>query len=132
MTKEECKIETSKAIMEMRNHIAELEKENAELRYQLNKNPCVKTPEWYCSDCLKENAELQEQNRKLLESCEGATMMYEDLIKAKEIIRLLLHALKNKGSDYTFALENTHPVLAEAEKFLKHQGGNYGNIKRTN
>ena len=32
MTKEECEIETSKAIMEMRNHIAELEKENAELK----------------------------------------------------------------------------------------------------
>ena len=32
MTKEECEIETSKAIMEMRNRIAELEKENAELK----------------------------------------------------------------------------------------------------
>ena len=32
MTKEECEIETSKAIMEMRNQIAEREKENAELR----------------------------------------------------------------------------------------------------
>ena len=126
------KIDYKESLLNVQKYIAELEKENAELRYQLNKNPCVKTPEWYCSDCLKENAELQEQNRKLLESCEGATMMYEDLIKAKEIIRLLLHALKNKGSDYTFALENTHPVLAEAEKFLKHQGGNYGNIKRTN
>ena len=31
MTKEECEIETSKAIMEMRSCIAELEKENAEL-----------------------------------------------------------------------------------------------------
>ena len=31
MTKEECEIETSKAIMEMRSRIAELEKENAEL-----------------------------------------------------------------------------------------------------
>ena len=32
MTKEECEIETSKATMEMRNQIAELEKENAELK----------------------------------------------------------------------------------------------------
>ena len=31
-TKEDCEIETSKAIMEMRNHIAELENENAELK----------------------------------------------------------------------------------------------------
>ena len=32
MTKDECEIETSKAIMEMRTNIAELEKENAELK----------------------------------------------------------------------------------------------------
>ena len=32
MTKEECEIETSKAIMEMRNRIAKLEKENSELQ----------------------------------------------------------------------------------------------------
>jgi hypothetical protein len=32
MTKEECEIETSKAIMEMRKHISELEKENAGLK----------------------------------------------------------------------------------------------------
>ena len=31
MTKEECEIETSKAIMEMRSRIAELEKEKCEL-----------------------------------------------------------------------------------------------------
>lgn len=37
MTKEECEIETSKAIMEMRNQIAELEKENAELKEKLDK-----------------------------------------------------------------------------------------------
>ena len=37
MTKEECEIETSKAIMEMRTNIAELEKENAELKEKLDK-----------------------------------------------------------------------------------------------
>ena len=31
MTKDECEIKTSKAIMEMRNQIAELEKEKCEL-----------------------------------------------------------------------------------------------------
>ena len=35
----------------------------------------------------KENAELKEQNKKLLESCEGATMMYKDLCKAKELLK---------------------------------------------
>ena len=44
MTKEECEIETSKAIMEMRNQIAELEKENAELKEQIEKMKC-------CENC---------------------------------------------------------------------------------
>ena len=44
MTKDECEIETSKAIMEMRNQIAELEKENAELREQIEKMKC-------CENC---------------------------------------------------------------------------------
>lgn len=43
----------------------------------------------------------------------------KQLTKAKEIIKLLLHSLKNEGADYTFALENTHPALTEAEQFLK-------------
>lgn len=34
MTDKECEIETSKAIMEMRNHIAELKEENEELKEQ--------------------------------------------------------------------------------------------------
>ena len=37
MTKEELEIETSKAIMEMRSRIVELEKENAELKEKLYK-----------------------------------------------------------------------------------------------
>ena len=40
MTKEECEIETSKAIMEMRSRIVELEKENAELKE--NEEICFK------------------------------------------------------------------------------------------
>jgi hypothetical protein len=37
----------------------------------------------------KENAELKNRNQEILESCEGATMMYKDLCKAKEIIKTL-------------------------------------------
>ena len=44
MTKEECEIETSKAIMEMKSHIEKLEKENAELDCQRNRNK-------YCYSC---------------------------------------------------------------------------------
>lgn len=53
MTKEECEIETSKAIMEMRSHIAELEKENAELQEKISiLLSCKNCPEnkggWVC------------------------------------------------------------------------------------
>ena len=67
----------------------------------------------------KENAGLKNRNQELLESCEGATMMYKDLQKSKEIIKKLLHTLENKDSEYTFALKPTHPVLVEAEQFIK-------------
>ena len=50
MTKDECEIETSKAIMEMRNQIAELEKENAELKElkeQIEKMKCCENCRYY-------------------------------------------------------------------------------------
>lgn len=62
----------------------------------------------------KENAELKEQNRKLLESCEGATMMYKDLCKAKEIIKKYLSI--GVGGKIT---QNYLDVTKEAEHFLK-------------
>lgn len=69
----------------------------------------------------KENTDLKNRNQELLGSCEGATMMYKDLQKAKEIIKKILHTLENKDSEYTFALKPTHPVLVEAEQFLKEE-----------
>lgn len=45
----------------------------------------------------------------------------EQLSKAKEIIKKLLHTLENKDSEYTFALKPTHPVLVEAEQFIKEE-----------
>jgi predicted nuclease with TOPRIM domain len=62
----------------------------------------------------KENAELKEQNRKLLESCEGATMMYKDLCKAKEIIKKYLSI--GVGGKIT---QNYLDVTKEAEQFLR-------------
>ena len=41
--------------------------------------------------------DLQEENRSLLESCEGATMMYKDLCEATKLIVWLRDELKNKG-----------------------------------
>lgn len=74
------------------------------------------------SDLEKENTDLKNRNQELLGSCEGATMMYKDLQKATGIIKELLHALKKEDSDYTFALKSTHPVLVEAEQFIKEGG----------
>ena len=48
----------------------------------------------------------------------GAGIVYKE---AKEIVKELLNALKNENSDYTFALKNTHPVLQQAEQFLKKE-----------
>ena len=75
----------------------------------------------YKSECeiYKENAELKEQNRKLLESCEGATMMYEHLTKAKELLERLL--ITSCNSDVLNLLPNCSEVLrvrVEAEQFL--------------
>lgn len=44
----------------------------------------------YIAELEKENKELHVTNKSLLESCEGATMMYKDLCKAKEIINELV------------------------------------------
>lgn len=68
MTKEECEIETSKAIMEMRNHIAELENENAELKAYNEK--------LLDGDIEKHNkiVELEEENSRLKQIILGNEM----------------------------------------------------------
>lgn len=96
------------------NKIAELKK-----TYRKQRNKRI-------DELQKENAELK--SSECWKTCEYANPKSEwigqhikdvqNLTKAKEIIKKLLHALKNEGSDYTFALENTHPVLVEAEQFL--------------
>lgn len=47
--------------------IAELEKENAELKHQLNKNPCVCSTEWHCNDCLEQLTKARELLKMVLE-----------------------------------------------------------------
>ncbi len=63
---------------------------------------------------LKENTELKNRNQELLESCEGATMMYKDLQKANEIIKKYLAI--GVGGKIT---QNYLDVTKEAEQFLK-------------
>ena len=69
--------------------------------------------EKHIAELEKENAELKEQNRNLLESCEGATMMYKDLCKAKGIIKKYLAI--GVGGKIT---QNYLDVTKEAEQFL--------------
>lgn len=38
-------------------------------------------------------AELRNRNQELLKSCEGATMMYKELQKAKKLIKIMKHQL---------------------------------------
>jgi hypothetical protein len=65
----------------------------------------------------QENAELKERNKELLESCEGATMMYKDLCKAKEIIKKLkaLYLYPVVTND---DIKRQDEILEEAEQFL--------------
>jgi Type IIA topoisomerase (DNA gyrase/topo II, topoisomerase IV), A subunit len=108
--------------------IADLEKENAQWkqRNETLKDALEHARKVYGDDLeksYKEIAELKRDKEDLIFiRNQNAKCMCEDkenLTKAKEIIKKLLYALKNEDSDYTFALENTHPVLAEAEQFLK-------------
>lgn len=75
----------------------DLLKENAELKHQLNKNPCVRIPEWHCSDCL------------------------ERLTKAKEILQTVLDKWKEErwilqSDEEVKQIEN---LMEQTENFLK-------------
>ena len=65
----------------------------------------------------EENAVLRNRNQELLESCEGAAMMYKDLQKANEIIKKYLAI--GVGGKIT---QNYLDVTKEAEQFLKDSG----------
>ena len=96
MTKEECEIETSKAIMEMRANIAKLEKENAELR---------NTAEFQQSSNMNryfENKKLKDENTGLKEKVsyleDNLRVARKELTKAKEIIKDYMTIAKGSHS----------------------------------
>ena len=90
MTKEECEIETSKAIMEMRNQIAELEKENAELKDKLEVLIAVG------NTCTKG--------------------LNKQLIKAKEIIKEMLSILPKENIEGIYEItEEAEQFISEVE-----------------
>jgi len=88
------------AIQNRKADIERLEQENAELRYQLNKNPCVYNTEWHCNDCL------------------------ELLTKAKEIMKHQKELLDSvlQGVDKTEMSDFAKRTFKEAEQFLNGNG----------
>ena len=92
MTKEECEIEASKAIMEMRTNIAKLEKENAELKQYAK--ALEETDNTNSLHCMKVNGKLY---------------------KAKEIIKEMLSILPKEN------IEGIHEITEEAEQFLNSE-----------
>ena len=125
MTKEECEIETSKAIMEMKSHIEKLEKENAELDCQRNRNK-------YCYSCAnatercfkneigcpcqkyksytEENTELKKRNGELAEQRASLERWFGE---AKAIIKNVIRVTWGEGWNYSL------DVKVKAEQFLK-------------
>lgn len=79
----------------------------------------------------KENAELKNRNQELLESCEGAAMMYKDLSKVKEQLTKAKEIIKDymivvKGDNVTVCgvpeenrCINVLKLNEQAEQFLK-------------
>ena len=90
MTKEECEIETSKAIMEMRTNIAKLEKENAKLKQYAK--ALEETDNTNILHCMKVNGKLY---------------------KAKEIIKEMLSILPKEN------IGGIYKITEEADKFLR-------------
>ena len=89
------------------NRIKDLEKENAEIKAKY----LHLTDEGTSWAHLKN---LEDENKRLLQSCEGAAMMYKDLCKAREIIRSLLTYCRNYPQQ---ALEK----IQQAEQFLREE-----------
>lgn len=65
-------------------------------------------------DELERIEELKQQNSNLLESCEGATMLYRDWCRAKEVVEGLMRFCR------CFAQHHLDDVrYREAERFLE-------------
>lgn len=67
------------------------------------------------SVAVQTTKDLQEENRSLLESCEGATMMYKDLCKTKELLKDIISSYgSTEVSEAQLYLK-----IKKAEIFLK-------------
>lgn len=70
------------------------------------------------TELQNENAELKEQNGKLLESCAGATMMYEHLTKSKEFLKWFVWYFREGCPNHVPYKHNVEAV----EQFLNEVG----------
>ena len=152
MTEEECEIETSKAIMEMRNQIAELKKENAELDCQMNRNkfcyscanatdrcfrneigcPCEKYKSYKDENTelkgIKDIATLIRANNDtvitLMQLNNMLVSKNQQLAKAKKLLTKWVELFKPKGGNIP-----PTPVQVETEQFLSGQPEQIEKIK---
>lgn len=66
--------------------LADFQKENAELRHQLNKNPCVCNTEWHCNDCLEQLTKAKVALRNVIDYLGQFCSDYPDCVIEAEII----------------------------------------------
>ena len=113
MTKEECEIETSKAIMEMRTNVAKLEKEKAKLQEKLNIRSC--------QNC-KHNNKSCPNDGSCVNYSKWESYINPELTKAKEIIKKFLEFVNNEVDfDSEHPQEHTdlwNKLCEEAEQFI--------------
>ena len=119
MTKEECEIETSKAIMEMRTHIAELEKENAELKEKLEVSEQLR-------DYWKSSFFDWRHKCTRRKSFKVAVKAQKQLTKAKEIIKDYMTIVKGTHITICSVSEENRTINVlklneEAEQFLNKE-----------
>ena len=103
MTKEECEIETSKAIMEMRTNVAKLEKEKAKLQEKLNIRSC--------QNC-KHNNKSCPNDGSCVNYSKWESYINPELTKAKEIIKEMLSILPKEN------IEGVYEITEKAEQFI--------------
>ena len=113
MTKEECEIETSKAIMEMRTNVAKLEKEKAKLQEKLNIRSC--------QNC-KHNNKSCPNDGSCVNYSKWESYINPELTKAKEIIKKFSEFVNNEVEfDSEHPQEHTdlwNELCEKAEQFI--------------
>jgi len=83
--------------------------------FELFEEPMIKVA---TAVAVQTTKDLQEENRSLLESCEGATMMYKDLCEATKLIMWLRDELKDNDN-----WKGASALASRVNKFIDTQEG---------